>query len=198
MTKPKIVGLGGTPRAGSSTEMALRACLAIAESDGAETVLITGQEMVLPIYMPELPDRSAEAKRMIEHIRTCDGLIIASPGYHGSISGLIKNAIDYIEDLRGDSRSYLEGRAVGCIMGAAGGQALGTALTTLRSVVHALRGWPTPFGATLNTSGKLFDAEGRCIDEAARQQIELVARQVMHFARMQLAAGRAEPGLKSG
>jgi len=187
MKKPKIVGLGGTPRAGSSTEMALRACLAMIEQDGAETVLITGQDIVLPIYMPELPDRSAEAKRMIEHIRTCDGLIIASPGYHGSISGLIKNAIDYIEDLRTDPRSYLEGRAVGCIMGAAGGQALGTALTTLRSVVHALRGWPTPFGATLNTSGKLFDATGQCTDEPARQQIELVARQVMHFARMQLA-----------
>lgn len=187
MKRPKIVGIGGTPRAGSSTEMALRACLAIAESEGAETVLITGQDIVLPIYMPELQERSPEAARMIEHIRTCDGLIIASPGYHGSISGLIKNAIDYIEDLRKDTRTYLEDRPVGCIMGAAGGQALGTALVTLRSVVHALRGWPTPFGATLNTSNKLFDADGRCTDEPARQQIEIVAKQVLHFAKMQLA-----------
>ena len=188
MKRPKIVGLGGTPRSGSSTEMALRACLSIAEAEGADTVIITGQDIVLPIYMPELQERSAEAIRMIEHIRTCDGLIIASPGYHGSMSGLIKNAIDYIEDLRKDSRSYLEGRAVGCILGAGGGQALGTALMSLRSVVHALRGWPTPMGATLNTSGKLFDADGRCIDEPARQQLELVAKQVTHFARMQLAA----------
>ncbi len=187
MRRPKIVGLGGTPRSGSSTEMALRACLAVAEDEGAETVLITGQDILLPIYMPELSERTAEAKSMIEHIRTCDGLIIASPGYHGSISGLVKNAIDYIEDLRKDSRCYLEGRAVGCILGAAGDQALGTSLTALRSVVHALRGWPTPMGATLNTSTRLFDAEGHCIDQPARLQLELVARQVAHFARMRLA-----------
>jgi FMN reductase len=107
---PKIVGLGGTPRPGSSTEMALRACLAIAAANGAETVSITGHDLVLSIYMPEMNDRTPEALRMIEHLRTCDGLIVASPGYHGSISGLVKNALDYIEDLRGDRRGYLEGR----------------------------------------------------------------------------------------
>lgn len=187
MKRPKIVGLGGTPRAGSSTEMALRACLALAEEEGAETVLITGPDILLPIYMPELQERSDEAVRMIEHIRTCDGLIIASPGYHGSMSGLIKNALDYIEDLRKDPRSYLEGRAVGCILGAAGGQALGTALMSLRSVIHALRGWPTPMGATLNTSVKLFSTDGQCVDEPAKQQLSLVAKQVTHFARLQLA-----------
>jgi FMN reductase len=188
MTRLKIVGLGGTPRAGSSTEMALRACLALAEADGAETVLITGHDLVLPIYIPELKDRAPEALQMIEHLRTCDGLIVASPGYHGSISGLIKNALDYVEDLRGDRRSYLEGRVVGCIIGAAGDQARGTALVALRSIVHALRGWPTPFGATLNTSSKLFDSNSRCIDAQAKQQIELMVKQVLHFTQMQRSA----------
>lgn len=191
MASPKIVGLGGTPRPGSSTEMALRACLAYAATKGAETVLITGHDLVLPIYMPELKDRSPEALRLIEHLRTCDGLIVASPGYHGSISGLVKNAIDYIEDLRGDRRSYLEGRAVGCIIGAGGNQATGTALVALRSIVHALRGWPTPFGATLNTSAKLFDADGQCTDVPARQQIEMIVNQVLHFAHMQQLANLA-------
>jgi hypothetical protein len=34
--------------------------------------------------------------------------IVGSPGYHGAISGLVKNALDYIEDLREDPRVYLD------------------------------------------------------------------------------------------
>ena len=39
--------------------------------------------------------------------RWADGLLVASPGYHGGISGMMKNALDYVEDLRADERVYL-------------------------------------------------------------------------------------------
>ena len=55
-------------------------------------------------------------------------------------------------------------------------------LAALRSIVHALRGWPTPFGATLNTSEKLFDANGGCTDERIAAQLALVGKQVVEFA----------------
>ncbi len=58
----------------------------------------------------------------------------------------MKNAIDLLEDLRGDSRVYLDGRAVGCIVTAAGWQGCNTTLGAMRGIVHALRGWPTPLG----------------------------------------------------
>ena len=60
----------------------------------------------------------------------------------------MKNAIDLLEDLRGDSRVYLDGRAVGCIVTAAGWQGCNTTLGAMRGIVHALRGWPTPLGVT--------------------------------------------------
>ncbi len=111
----------------------------------------------------------------------------SAPGYHGGVSGLMKNALDHIEDLRTAPTAYLEGRAVGCIVTAAGWQATGTTLAALRSIVHALRGWPTPLGVTINTAEAVFSAAGECLDLKVRDQLQLVAAQVVTFARQREA-----------
>jgi FMN reductase len=54
-----------------------------------------------------------------------------------------------------------------------------SSLLSLRTVVHALRGWPTPFGAAVRTSSGLFDREGTCEDQAIADQLTLVGRQVV-------------------
>ncbi|MEY9558350.1 NADPH-dependent FMN reductase [Sinorhizobium fredii] len=141
---PLIVGLGGTTREGSSTELALRYALKEAEQAGARTMLFNGEALMMPMFAPEVPHRTAEAQAFIAALRAADGIIIASPAYHGSISGLVKNALDYTEDMRNDAAAYLDGRAVGCITCAYGPQAAGTTLVALRSIVHALRGWADP------------------------------------------------------
>jgi FMN reductase len=182
MKAPYIIGLGGTTRARSTSEMVLRAVLREAEVLGARAELIAGPDLVLPIYAPESTHRDPAATRLIEALRCCDGVIIASPGYHGSISGLIKNALDYTEDLRDDKRPYFDGRAVGCIGCANGWQATGSVLAALRSIVHALRGWPTPLGITANTLDDLFDRDGVCRDQGFAVQLRVMAQQVMVFA----------------
>ena len=70
-------------------------------------------------------------------LRQSDGIIVATPAYHGIVSGLIKNALDYVEDLRAGERCYLDGCAVGCIVSGAGWQATGTTLAALRGMIHA-------------------------------------------------------------
>jgi FMN reductase len=182
-SRPLIVGIGGTTRPQSSTERALRIALQAAETAGARTLVFDGPFLSrLPHYVPEHPDRSPEQREFVDAVRRAGGLIVASPGYHGGVSGLVKNALDLLEDLRDDERSYLDGRAVGCVVNAAGWQAAGSTLAALRSIVHALRGWPTPFGATLNTTEKLFDATGACIDEKVAAQLAMVGTQVVEFA----------------
>ncbi len=185
-----VVGIGGTTRPASSTDRALRIALKAAEEAGARTHIFDGPFLSrLPHYAPEHLERNEEQRQLIDVVRRADGLIVATPGYHGGVSGLVKNALDLLEDLRGDDRSYLDGRAVGCVVNAAGWQASVSTLAALRSIVHALRGWPTPFGATLNTSEKLFDAAGACTDEKAAAQLALVGRQVVEFARNYRRAG---------
>jgi FMN reductase len=159
--------------------------LEAAERAGARTRLFSGAFLSrLPIYDPSTSTGSADLQTMLEAVREADGVFISTPGYHGSVSGLIKNAIDTLEGLRQDARPYLDGRAVGCIVVADGWQAGGTALSALRTIVHALRGWPTPLGLTLNPSaGKLFNDQGEFRDPAVARQAEMLAGQVVDFAK---------------
>lgn len=184
LRRPLVVGIGGSTRRESATERALCISLKAAEEAGARTKCIGGALLAkLPLYSTEKCERTAEEREMVEAVRAADGLIVATPGYHGGVSGLVKNALDLLEDLRDDDRCYLHGRAVGCIVTASGWQTCGATLMALRSIVHALRGWPTPLGATLNTAEGIFDSEGACRDEKALMQLVTVGRQVVEFAK---------------
>jgi len=190
-TPPFIVGLGGTTRAGSTSERALAVALEAAAAAGCETRLFGAGAMPSEPYDPTRDARSPAAVELVDALRRADGVLIATPAYHAGISGLVKNAIDFTEDLRDDVRPYFDGRAVGCIVVADGAQALGSTLASLRAVVHALRGWPTPFAATLNARERPFGGDGRAPDESALQACRLVAQQVVRFAAMSRAAGPA-------
>ncbi len=180
--KPYIVGIGGTVRPGSSTEQALEIALGAAAEHGAEIELFGGAILAqLPHYGVPEGKVSDAATRLVAAMRKADGVIVASPGYHGSISGLVKNAIDYTEDMAADPRVYFDGLPVGLIATAYGWQATGSTLAALRSIVHALRGWPTPLGAGINCAGGVF-ADGACTVDAFVQQLRAVGRQVAEAA----------------
>lgn len=182
--RPLIVGIGGTVRTPSSSERVLLLALAAAEAAGARTRMFGGEILSrLPIYNPNDAEHPPERSALVEAVREANGVIVCTPGYHGSLSGLIKNALDSLEPLRDDARPYLDGRAVGCIVVADGWQACGSALAHLRSIVHALRGWPTPLGATLNSALKPFDDVGGLKEARDAFQVETVAQQVVAFAK---------------
>jgi FMN reductase len=187
--RPRILGLGGTTRAGSTSERALRVALDAAAACGADVNLLPAAELDFLSYVPGRRLVGA-AHRMIELVAACDGLIIATPAFHGGPSGLIKNALDHLEELRDDTRPYLDGRAVACIVCAAGWQATATTLVALRSTIHALRGWPTPLGVTINSTPR---ADGADPVEDARNQLEIAAGQVLDLARWRHAALDAAP-----
>lgn len=191
--KPLVIGIGGSTTPGSSTEQALALALSAARDAGAETKLFGGAILTgLPHYLAHgdrLPD---DAVAMIDAVRAADGVIFASPGYHGSISGVVKNAIDYIEETARDERVYLDGLPVGLIATAYGWQATGSTLAALRSIVHALRGWPTPLGGAINTTGGIFK-DGVCSEPRFVAQLEEIGRQVFEFALLRMQNRAARP-----
>lgn len=182
-TEPHIVGLGGSGNPTGSTERILRTALNAAEAMGAKTSYFDGKALDMPMYSYG-GKRTSQATALIDALRQADGIIIASPGYHGTVSGLIKNALDYVEDMSKDDRVYFEGRSVGLIAVAAGWQATGSTLATLRSITHALRGWPTPMAVAVNSAGPVFDSAGTIIDGTIAAQLDILAGQVVEFARM--------------
>ncbi|QKG72336.1 NADPH-dependent FMN reductase [Erythrobacter mangrovi] len=178
----RIVAIGGTVYPGSTTEMALRYAARPSIEAGAEVTVFGGEYLgALPHYRGTGHGETSGTE-LVEAVRSADGLIVAAPGYHGTISGLVKNALDYLEDLSKDERPYLHERPVGLIATAYGDQAAMGTLLTMRGIVHALRGWPTPLGVTLRTAEQLFSTDGECIDDRAREQLRLVGEQVISAA----------------
>ena len=185
---PLVVGIGGTIGGVSSTERALRIALDAAAEQGFATQMFGGADMArLPLYDPRAHTRTEDEQAFVAAVRRASAVIIASPGYHGSISGVVKNALDLLEETAKDARPYLADMPVGLIATAYGWQATGSTIAALRSIVHALRGWPTPFAAAINTQVTKFDDEGGASDPAVVEQLRLVGRQVARFA--PLAAG---------
>lgn len=182
MSNPYIVAVGGTLRPQSTTAMAMRHVLDAAERQGARTSLITGAALELPMYQPDNDARTDGARFLVGELSKADAIIIASPGYHGSISGLIKNALDYAEDLRNDARPYFSERPVGCIASGGGWPGAVNTLAALRDIVHALRGWPTPLGAAINASEQVFSADGICSSARIARMLDTIADEVMSFA----------------
>src|ERR1700716_33069 len=160
----------------------MRHVLDAARGAGARTRLISGSALQLPLYQPDNPERSDAARDLVAELALADGIILGSPGYHGSISGLVKNALDYAEDLRTDARPYFSGRPVGCIATAGGWSGAVNTLGALRDIVHALRGWPTPLGAAINSAENVFDEEGTCQVPRVGQILELMAGGGVSFA----------------
>ncbi|MBN8499979.1 MAG: NAD(P)H-dependent oxidoreductase [Sphingomonadales bacterium] len=179
----RIVALGGTVNPGSTTELALRQAAATAAAGGAEIQVFGGAYLSTLAHYGSGAHNQGDGGELVEAVRMADGLLIAAPGYHGTISGLVKNALDYLEDLSKDARPYLDGRAVGLIATAYGDQATMSTLITMRAIVHALRGWPTPMGATIRTYHGLFSPDGECLEDRARLQLEMVGSQVLRGAR---------------
>ena len=189
MSGPFVIGIGGTPRAGSSTERALGLALRGVEAAGGRTRLFGGEFLErLPHFNPGPDGPSPEQAELVEAVRAADGIIVATPGYHGSLSGVVKNALDTLELTARDARPYFHGLPVGVIVTAAGPQAGGATLMAVRGIIHAMRGWPTPFGAALNATTPLFDEAGACRDPKDAWQLTTVAEQVMEFANL-----RAKP-----
>jgi FMN reductase len=178
---PLIVGIGGTHRPNSSSELAARYALQVAARAGARVHMFDGPSLSFPLYNPSEAARDERAASFVQALRKADGIILAAPAYHGGISGLIKNALDYTEDMSGDERVYFDQRAVGTIACAGGWQAAGATLSALRSVVHALRGWNTPLGVTINTADRVFNGEA-CLDADVDRNLNIMVHQVVRFA----------------
>jgi FMN reductase len=189
---PRIVGLGGSASSNSITEQLLQRCLKLTESLGAQTIMLTGEQLShLPIYTVDSPvPAGVGAERLLAAVRQADALVIATPGYHGGMSGLLKNALDHLEALRIEVPPYLDGRAVGVIVAASGWQACGTALVSVRSAIHALRGWPTPLGVTVNSAEQPPSATG-AFEAGVEASLGVLAQQLVDFATG--AIGRARP-----
>ena len=188
MSTVRIVGLGGGMRPTSRSLVALKEGLALAEAAGAETRLLSVLDLQLPIYRPDFDSPAsygAEAAPAIEHLlesaRWAEGMLWASPSYHGSLSGAVKNALDYIQFLANDAPSFLYGKTIGVISTGAGAIAAVNTLTQLNQVAHALRAQVVPLAVPITGVGRAIE-DGKLTDPQFRQRLEMLVKELVVLA----------------
>jgi FMN reductase len=140
---PRIVGLGGSLASASKSRAALQRALEGASAAGAEIRLLDLRELDLPMYNPDDDEPNEAAAELIETCYAADGLLWSSPLYQGTISGALKNALDWLHVLGQREPPYLHDKVIGLISAAGGTQGL-QAINTMEFAVRALRGWAVP------------------------------------------------------
>ena len=183
MTKPiTIVALGGSMRQRSFTRAALQTALSIAEAQGVETELLDVRMLALPMYQPgfAISDYPAESQAGIHQLlsgcRRASAMIWASPTYHGTISGVVKNAIDFIDFMSDDTPSYLTGWAIGLIS-----VNDSTTFTAMMHCVHELRGWLAP--TQVEVSRNDFHEDLSVSNERTQKRLARLVDELVGFAR---------------
>jgi FMN reductase len=178
----KVVGLGGSLAAQSSSLAALKIALEGAAEAGAQTSLLDIRELNLPMYVPGLSDVPESVQRLCESVHSAGGLLWSSPLYHGTISGSFKNALDWLQLLSEREPAYLTDKVVGLISTAGGTQGL-QAVNTMEFVVRALRGWAVPLVIPIPQAWRVFDSEGHSQDAKIAEQLHALGHEVTRAAR---------------
>ncbi len=173
----KIVGIGGSLRAGSYSQLALRVAADRAAVLGAQVEVWDLRSLSLPFCTGEndyheFPD----VEKLRQAVKAADGLILATPEYHGSVSGVIKNALDLM------SFEHLDGKVVGAI-GVLGGQVNSNALNDLRIILRWVHAWVIPEQIAIGQAWKAFSPEGKLLDEKLSERFDDFAKSLVENTR---------------
>jgi NAD(P)H-dependent FMN reductase len=173
-----VAGLCGSLREGSFTRMALAVALRGAAQAGAHTHLLDLRDYELVFAGREGQPAAPGVARLQHDVKQADGIILATPEYHGSFSGVLKNALDLM------GFEEFEGKMLGLVGVSGGPLGAAHALNSLRVVGRALHAWVVPEQAGVPEAWKHFDEAGRMKDKDLEERLLTVGRQVARFARL--------------
>jgi FMN reductase len=186
-----ILGLGGSLRTGSVATLALQIALEGAEEAGASIRLLDLATLSLPMFdgTYSLDGYTREGRETIEKLlnatREAHGLILASPTYHNTISGALKNALDYMELLKDDNPPRLEGKVVGLVSVQGGVSGTGNnTITTMLLAARALRAWVAPTMVSIPDSRSMFNEESQAYDFTVIPRLHMLGVEVVRASAM--------------
>jgi NAD(P)H-dependent FMN reductase len=133
------------------------------------------KDVRLPLYSPDSEVVHPEADFVINSVQQAEGLIFATPEYHGSISGSLKNALDYLDNCHVAGKPVLP-------VSSAGGRLGISSLIHLQCIIRNLHGIVCPEWISIGDGQPVFDRNGapqnmevmKRIDQAVEQFIGLV------------------------
>ena len=167
----RILGVSGSLHERSRSALVLASALDLASQNGAQVRLLDLRAVELPLYRPGREAVSSAEQHMSADMLWADAVILASPDYHGSMSGALKNFLDYNwEECAGKLFGYI------CSSHEKGL----TVMDQMRTVVRQCYGWSMPYGVSFH--GKTdFDTEGVLMNVRLQQRLQMMARDLVKY-----------------
>src|SRR5262245_8187746 len=167
----KVLGVGGSMRPGSSSTRAVCYCLDALRGHGADVRLLDLRELDLPMYRPAGGAAAEAVRAAAEAVTWADAYLLGSPDYHGSMSGAMKNFLDYHwEEFAGKLFGYV------CSSHEKGL----TAMDQMRTAVRQCYGWSMPYGVSLHGEQDFPDG-GEPVERLAGR-LQMLARDLAVYA----------------
>lgn len=173
--QPKILAFAGSIRKDSFNKKILKLAVEGAQKAGAEVTVIDLHDFPLPIYDGDLEASSGlppSALKLKKMMREHEGLLIASPEYNSSISGVLKNTIDWISRPENAQEPFLDcfnGKTAALI--SASPSPLGglRGLVHLKAILGNINVLVLPAQETLSKAHEAFDADGHLTDARKKE-----------------------------
>jgi len=176
----RITGVCGSLSADGATRKALAIALKGAAEYNAETALLELRDFNLVFYgsVPE-NEYPSDVLQLRLALKDSQGIILATPEYHGSLTGALKNMLDLmtIEDF--------ETKIIGLVAVAGGDIGAINSLNTMKTICRNLHCWVLPQEVSIANSAQTFDDDGTVKDPAIEERLLNVGRQVVKFASVQ-------------
>ena len=171
-----ILGVAGSMRKDSYGTKVLKIVLDIAANKyEAQTSLLEFSKVNIPLYNPDLPIQSnINMQKATDKVNWADAFILVSPDYQGSMSGSMKNFLDYYwEEFAGKTFGYI------CTSHEKGL----TVMDQMRTAVRQCHGWSLPYGTSVNGSED-FNEEGEVINNLLNKRLKMLARDLVVYSKL--------------
>ncbi|WP_460194361.1 NADPH-dependent FMN reductase [Thermosynechococcus sp. FA-CM-4201] len=162
----KFIGWAGSLRDGSYSQSALDVAIAKAAAQGVTVERLDLRQMTLPFCTgaesyPDYPDVDTFRAK----VKEADGILLVTPEYHGSVSGVLKNSLDLL------SFEHLSGKVV-AMMSVLGGQTNSNALNDLRVILRWVHAWVIPEQVAIGQAWQAFTPEGELSDPKLDERVD--------------------------
>jgi arsenic resistance protein ArsH len=149
----------------------------IAQAKGFETEVLNVGELGVPFFDFSHKETPAAVLKMVESFTSATHHIWLTPLYHGNMTGMMKNALDWLEVTSCNQPAYLTNKYIGMICWADGGYAL-HGITAMENVAKSLRAWVIPF--SIPVMQRLLINEDGTLNTIYSQKMELLVSMLMN------------------
>ena len=172
----KIVAIVGSLRESSTSRHALRLAATGAERAGATVEWLELRELDLPLCDGRRDSYGPEVERLRAAVQGADALLVGSPEYHGSMTGVLKNALDLL------GPDELRDKMVGLLATARGDAGAMNALNHLRHVSRWMNAWVLPTQVSVPRAQERL--EPGAVDPGVRADLEKLGRELVRYAEL--------------